>query len=133
MPFDLSLIKTVFIVMMENRSFDHLLGYLSLDPAAWANVDGLHADPAWLDRAASVHQGSLYRPFEATDPYDLMKGDPPHERDPIANQMGTPVNGVISHEWLCGQLRDGPRRRCGFPGIPTGGHGLFHQGTSPGD
>jgi len=30
MAIDLSLIDTIVIVMMENRSFDHLLGYLSL-------------------------------------------------------------------------------------------------------
>ncbi len=29
MPPDLDPIKTIVILMMENRSFDHMLGYLS--------------------------------------------------------------------------------------------------------
>jgi len=94
MPFDLSLIKTVVVVMMENRSFDHLLGYLSLDPQNWQHVEGLSSDAAWQDKVASVYAGSKYKPFLLTDPYDLMKADPPHERDQIATQMGTAVAGV---------------------------------------
>jgi phospholipase C len=94
MPFDLSLIKTVVVVMMENRSFDHLLGYLSLDPQNWKNVEGLSGDATWQDKVASVYAGSKYKPFLLTDPYDLMKADPPHERDQIATQMGTAVAGV---------------------------------------
>jgi phospholipase C len=29
---DLNRIKTIVVMMMENRSFDHLLGHLSLGP-----------------------------------------------------------------------------------------------------
>jgi len=32
MPTDLNLIEHIFVVMMENRSFDHMLGYLDLPP-----------------------------------------------------------------------------------------------------
>jgi phospholipase C len=95
MPIDLSLIKMIVVVMMENRSFDHLLGYLSLAPYNWNNVDGLNMSPAWLDKVASVYNGTKYRPFLLTDPYDLIDADPPHERDPIAVQMGTPVGGIF--------------------------------------
>ncbi|MBI3852684.1 MAG: phospholipase [Verrucomicrobia bacterium] len=92
---DLNLINTIVVVMMENRSFDHLLGYLSLPPFSWPNVDGIRDDGTWRTKASSVYQGSLYPPFLLTDPYDLMVGDPPHERDNIALQMGTPTNGVF--------------------------------------
>jgi phospholipase C len=95
MPIDLSRIKTIVVVMMENRSFDNLLGYLCLSPYNWKNVEGLASDPTWLDKVASVHNGTKYRPFLLTDPYDLIDADPPHERDPIATQMGTPVNGIF--------------------------------------
>ncbi|MGH9763952.1 MAG: alkaline phosphatase family protein, partial [Blastocatellia bacterium] len=40
MPTDLKDIETIIIVIMENRSFDHMLGYLSLPDYGWA-VDGL--------------------------------------------------------------------------------------------
>ena len=91
---DLDKIQTIVVVMMENRSFDHMLGYLSLEPYNW-NVDGLGKTSAWLDQAASVYAGSKYPPFGLTDPYDAMDADPPHERDQIATQMGTAVAGVF--------------------------------------
>jgi phospholipase C len=42
-------IETFIIVMLENRSFDHACGYLSLpdaDPPLM--VEGLRNDPTWL-------------------------------------------------------------------------------------
>jgi|PersoiStandDraft_1058852.scaffolds.fasta_scaffold04176_2 phospholipase C len=96
MAMDLSLIKTIAIVMMENRSFDNLLGYLALDPR-WKgkHVEGLRDTPAWRDKVASVYRGAKYPPFLLTDPYHAIDADPPHERGPIAVQLGTPVDGVF--------------------------------------
>ncbi len=95
MPFDLSQIKTIVVVMMENRSFDHLLGYLSMGASGRKNVEGLRDDPAWLQSIGSTYGGSKFAPFPLTDPYDLMDADPPHERDQIAEQMGVPVDGIF--------------------------------------
>jgi phospholipase C len=95
MPIDLNLIKTIVVVMMENRSFDNLLGYLCLAPNNWKNVEGLGSTAAWHDKVASVYDGTKYPPFLLTDPYDVIDADPPHERDPIATQMGTAVNGTF--------------------------------------
>ena len=88
-------IKTVVIVMMENRSFDHLLGHLSLEPNGWKNLEGLKIDPAWLDEVANPYQGQRFAPFHLTDPYHVIDADPPHERGPISLQMGEPVDGVF--------------------------------------
>lgn len=95
MPMDMSLIKTIVVVMMENRSFDNLLGYLCLDPHNRTNVEGLASTLAWHDKVASIYNGTKYSPFLLTDPYDAIDADPPHERDPIAIQMGPPVNGIF--------------------------------------
>jgi phospholipase C len=95
MPVDLSLIKTIVVVMMENRSFDNLLGYLCLDPHNRKDVEGLGNTPEWQDKVSSVYNGINYRPFLLTDPYDVIDADPPHERDPIATQMGAAVNGTF--------------------------------------
>src|ERR1044071_2502983 len=92
MATSLDSIKTIVIVMMENRSFDHLLGYLSAPPFKWNNVDGIRSESAWLDSVASVYQGSKYRPFLCSDPYSLMDAEPPHERNEIALQMGVHTN-----------------------------------------
>src|SRR6185437_2039072 len=93
MAIDLGLIKTIVVVMMENCSFDNLLGYLSLDPSQ-KNVDGIVDAAEWRDKVASVYNGTKYRPFLLTDPYDAIDADPPHERPQIATQMGTAVNGI---------------------------------------
>jgi phospholipase C len=131
MPFDLSLIKTVFIVMMENRSFDHLVGYLRLDSTAWTNVEGLRSDSAWQDHVASLYGGSKYPPFEATDPYDVMKGDPPHERDPIATQMGVPVNGIYPMNGFVANYVTAPGASAVFPGSLPPVMGYFTKDQVP--
>ena len=46
---DLSLVDTIVFLMMENRSFDHMLGHLSLS-GSMPRVDGLHA-PLEQDQA----------------------------------------------------------------------------------
>jgi len=38
-------IDTIVIAIMENRSFDHMMGYLSLEGTL--AVEGLKIDPAW--------------------------------------------------------------------------------------
>lgn len=93
---DLSLIKTIVVVMMENRSFDNLLGYLSLPPWSRHNVEGLGKIEDWEDRYASVYKGHRYKPFLLTDPYHPIPADPPHERGPIALQMGASRKGVLA-------------------------------------
>jgi phospholipase C len=92
---NLDQIKTIVVVMMENRSFDNLLGYLTLPPHNRRNVTGLGTAPGWGTKVASHYKGASFPPFLLTDPYDVMDADPPHERGPIATQMGTPVKGVF--------------------------------------
>ena len=104
MPMDLSPIRTIVVVMMENRSFDHLLGYLSLPPFKRNDVDGLSTDPAWLARFTNTDQGQPCSPQPNLDPYDMPKDfDPPHERSNIATQIGGlksdgtyPMTGFVS-------------------------------------
>src|ERR1022692_4392711 len=100
---NLDQINTIVIVMMENRSFDHMRGYLSLPPFNRADVDGQSTDPAWLARFVNVDKGQSVRPFLSTNPYTLPPAfDPPHERPNVAVQMGPlqngayPMNGFVS-------------------------------------
>lgn len=96
-------IKTIIVVMMENRSFDHMLGYLSLSPFNRKDVDGLSNDPAWLAKFTNYDSGQSIQPFLNTDPYDMPGDfDPPHERPNMAGNLGTlqgnvyPMNGFVS-------------------------------------
>src|SRR4051812_27410517 len=86
----LSDIDTFVIVMLENRSFDHMLGYLSMPGAAPAMpVEGLRDDPAWIEKHANYYQGKGY-PIHPLS-VDVQKmDDPPHEKDTIALQINTP-------------------------------------------
>src|ERR1700730_2130713 len=81
-------IDTIVIVLMENRSFDHILGYLGLAPFNLP-IEGLQkSDEA---RYANPYDGGAYSSFPMTR-LD-MPPDPLHERSWIAEQIGTVING----------------------------------------
>jgi hypothetical protein len=80
-------VDTIVIVMMENRSFDHMLGYLSHpDFGKRPDVDGQRNDPAWLARFTNAHGGIRQAPFHAKQ-LD-MTDDPKHERESFKVQFG---------------------------------------------
>lgn len=86
---DLSLVKTIVFVMMENRSFDHMLGYLSLPPYNRTDIDGLRQDSSWTGKYSNQDGTSKIAPFLATNPYTMpSKFDPPHERPSVAMHLG---------------------------------------------
>jgi len=103
MPDDLNKIKTIVILMMENRSFDHMLGYLSLAPFNRTDVDGLSQAPDWLTKFTNYDHGQAITPFLSQDPHTMPDDfDPPHERSNIAAQIDPrqddsfPLNGFVS-------------------------------------
>jgi len=59
-PTDLKNIEHIFIVMMENRSFDHLLGYLELPPHNRTDIVGIK--DARTKGYGNLHNGSNYAP-----------------------------------------------------------------------
>ena len=91
---ELDKIKTIVVVMMENRSFDHMLGYRALPPLN-APLDGQKEDPAWKKQFTNVDMGGdEIAPFLNTNPYSLPpKFDPPHQRENVTAQLGELNNG----------------------------------------
>jgi phospholipase C len=93
---DLQQVQTIVFLMMENRSFDHALGHLSLEGTSQGNgppvaqVEGLQGEIApdgrlLNDAYANDFAGLAYYPFQMKDgplPFDL-----PHDRDSIALQL----------------------------------------------
>jgi len=78
-------LKTIVVVMMENRSFDHVLGYLALPQfGGRTDVDGLlHSD---TDAAfANEYDHQIYRPFSMSD--RPLNSDLPHSRPEVATQL----------------------------------------------
>ncbi|MET0180490.1 MAG: alkaline phosphatase family protein [Novosphingobium sp.] len=86
-------IDTFVIAMMENRSFDHMLGYLSLDetPNRLA-VEGLRSDPQWRAQHANRCDGVSYEVRRLT-PQQQTIADPPHGQKSIGVQISTPPAG----------------------------------------
>lgn len=83
-------IDTIVVVILENRSFDHTLGYLGLAGATPPMaVEGLRDDAAWRDRFTNFDQGTPY-PLYRIGPDVQTMDDPPHEEATIALQIGTP-------------------------------------------
>lgn len=80
MPTALKQVEHFFIVMMENRSFDHMLGYLDLYGHP---VKGI-AD-ARRANYVNLLNGVPYAPAPRTDPG--VPVDPLHEREDIRQQM----------------------------------------------
>jgi phospholipase C len=82
-------IETIVFVMLENRSFDHLLGYLSMSAdTTLIPVEGLRADAAWLASLANQAGGKAYPPVRLT-PDTQQIADPPHDHATIAVQVDT--------------------------------------------
>ena len=52
MAAELDLIDTIVVVILENRSFDHMLGYLDLPGSGRIPLEGLSQIPQWLRQHA---------------------------------------------------------------------------------
>lgn len=74
-------VSTVILVMLENRSFDHMLGHLSYEKLV-PDVAGLGQD---LSQYENPYNGTGYRPFSM--PTEPLSFDLPHEWHQVATQL----------------------------------------------
>lgn len=87
---NLKKIDHVVVLLMENRSFDHMLGYLKLE-AGREEVDGLAAD------MSNSFKGKSY-PVHHLDSTVLGKDqDPCHDGDCVAEQLSNGNAGFVSN------------------------------------
>ncbi len=88
-------IKHVFVLMLENRSFDHMLGFSQLQ-----GVDALTGQPttiAGLDAARDWNANTDGQPIHVFSPADwTMPDDPGHEFLDVRTQL-CGVNGTYPH------------------------------------
>ncbi|CAN5664016.1 alkaline phosphatase family protein [soil metagenome] len=84
---NLEKIDHIVVLMMENRSFDHMLGYLKLDGSN-PNVDGLDAE------MSNSHNGISYRVKRLPD--TVFQHDPGHSSAAIAQQLRNHNAGFVS-------------------------------------
>src|SRR5689334_2303578 len=88
----LNQIDHIVVLLLENRSFDHMLGYLSLPPAAGGkgrtDVDGLTGSETNIDS-----NGTAFPVARMTSP--IMNGDPCHEADCVTEQLDDNNGGFL--------------------------------------
>lgn len=85
-------IDTFIIVIMENRSFDHMLGYLNLPGPGRIALDGLSSDPGWVAALANPFGGVDYQ-CQRLDPSIQTIIDPNHNWDGVQTQVNTKTVG----------------------------------------
>src|SRR5262245_55934799 len=83
----LNQIDHIVVLMLENRSFDHMLGYLSLEGGR-QDVDGLTGNEK------NFHDEQEFRPQRMASP--SMNGDPCHEWDCVKEQLDNGNGGFVS-------------------------------------
>jgi phospholipase C len=92
-PGNLGKIDHIVVAMMENRSFDHMLGYLSLKPPygpGRTDVDGLTGAEYNLDSAAPPNKCTV-KPRVAPNPQasdTMFLTDPGHGWSDVQQQLG---------------------------------------------
>jgi phospholipase C len=91
-PATLANIDHIVVLTMENRSFDHMLGYLSLPReqggASRSDVDGLKGNES------NVYQGKTFPTFPLTE--TLFAPDPPHGYEPVHQAInGGAMDGFV--------------------------------------
>jgi phospholipase C len=88
---NLAKIEHIVVLMMENRSFDHLLGYLSLPGYGRTDVDGLKKD------MHNTFKGVDYFAKRRTDTAFLKNQDPCHAGKCVAEQLSDNNGGFVSN------------------------------------
>lgn len=88
MAFELEHIEHIVILMMENRSFDNMLGYLSLEGGR-TDVDGLKAD------MSNQFNGNTYPVHRATA--RTLPGDVCHDGSCVDEQISKHCGGFVSN------------------------------------
>jgi phospholipase C len=91
-PGTLANIDHIVVLMMENRSFDHMLGYLSLPASKHGmdrqDIDGLKGDEF------NIYNGETFLSFELTD--TIFSPDPAHGYEPVHHAIdGGQMSGFV--------------------------------------
>ena len=98
---DLSKVETIVFLMFENRSFDHMLGHLSLPNFGnRTDVEGL-TEPLERPEYENRFQGDAYYPFVLDD--GVLSTDLPHGRGEVAKQLAH--NAVTGAHEMSGFVR----------------------------
>ncbi len=87
---NLNKIDHIVVLMLENRSFDHMLGYLTLE-AARTDVDGLKAS------MSNAYRGKKYKVRHLQRTALTKDEDPCHGGACVAEQVGNNMGGFVAN------------------------------------
>src|SRR3954452_24334449 len=94
----LARVEHIVVLQLENRSFDHMLGYLALPANAIAPHAGeFDVDVNGLDGSTNSYGGTTYgaEPLDE-DAFDEARLDPPHDPDEVRRQIaGGAMSGFV--------------------------------------
>jgi phospholipase C len=100
-------ISHIIVLMMENRSFDHLLGWLNLNnnsaKGSGFSIDGLFEGQTTPKDPNDLSKGSL--PI-TRDGYDVSPDDPLHDFDNIAQQINSGLMNGFVYDSIQGGLNE---------------------------
>ncbi len=96
-PGNLSKIDHIVVVMMENRSFDHMLGYLSREGGR-ADIEGLLWEAGDTRTQANFYDGRYYYPVPLTDTqaFSTEAMSPDHSHEGVKAQMADGMGHFVS-------------------------------------
>jgi phospholipase C len=87
---NLDKIDHIVVLMMENRSFDHMLGFLTIDSGR-RDVDGI--EPGM----ANEHEGQSYPVHKATSTKLSKARDPCHSGACVDEQVANGMGGFVAN------------------------------------
>ena len=90
-------IKHIVVLMLENRSFDHMLGYLAIGEP----IDDRHELPVKVEGLgrgrANTYGGKSYTPKPLPESALLRKDlDPPHDACSVERQIADEMGGFVA-------------------------------------
>ena len=89
-PSRLDEIDHIVVLMLENRSFDHMLGYLALDPTYPHRIDGL------TTAMSNTFEGVTYPVFPLAQTRMAPFENPPHGGDAVSEQVAHGNSGFAA-------------------------------------
>lgn len=107
---DLGKVDHIVVVMMENRSFDHMLGYLSREGGR-ADVEGLKWEAEEDRTQFNFYEGRYYYPTLLTDTHAFFTEDmsPDHSHESVKAQMADGMAHFVSN-YAKNKVGDDPDR-----------------------
>ena len=103
-------VDTIAILMLENRSYDHMLSYLSLNiaPNPRSDIDGITS--LLKKQYANESATKIYRPWITND--DPLVADLPHGRRLVSVQLRGTETETARSRWTASSRPTGWKAGC---------------------